>query len=184
MTSRRHIQTALQHAVAVLKNGGVVVFPTETAYGLAADPANIKAMRRVYLIKGREPTKHVPFIAADLPMAVRFARLSPPLITLAKKHWPGPLTLVGKKAAIRVSAHPVARALSKGLGRPIVSTSANISGEPACYSVRAVKKQFIGRSFQPDFYLDRGVLPRRKPSTLVKEERGKMIVLRQGRIRV
>lgn len=180
--SSRHKQA--QEAIAVLKKGGVVVFPTETAYGLAADPANKGAMRRIYLIKGREKTKNLPFIAADFRMAVRFAKPGPLLVKLARTHWPGPLTIVGKKAAVRVSSHSVARALSRALGRPIVSTSANVSGQPVCYSVRAVKKQFAGHTHQPDYYFDVGALPRRKPSTLVKEEKGRLIVLRQGGIRV
>ncbi len=183
----------VKEAVAVLKKGGVVVFPTETAYGLAADPENRRAVKRIYHIKGREAGKKLPLIAADAGMAIVYAKVSPLLAKLARKHWPGPLTVVGKRAAVRVSSHPVARALSRGLGRPIISTSANVSGQPTCYSVKSFLKQLSLRGVRsndrttkqsPDFIIDVGALPRRKPSTIVTERKGQITILRQGSIRL
>jgi len=181
---------SVKKIVEVLRQGGVVVFPTETAYGLAADATNAKAVRRVFAIKERIKEKSLPLIAADLQMVEKYAVLSPLIKKLVKKYWPGSLTTVVpirrgtdlargtmlySTIAIRVSAHPIARELSKRLGRPIVSTSANLSGQPACYSVRAAKKQLGDR---PDGYLDAGVLPRRKPSRIVTEKDGEIVVLR------
>ncbi|MFH1089813.1 MAG: L-threonylcarbamoyladenylate synthase [Candidatus Uhrbacteria bacterium] len=192
-------------AVEILKAGGVVVFPTETAYGLAADATNEKAVRRVFAIKGRGKEKSFPLIAADFKMVEKYAVLSPVIKKLVKKYWPGALTvvvpvqtIVGNKnfcslrngtirsgtIAIRVPDHPIACELSKRLGRPIVSTSANVSGEPVCYSVRVVKKQFVGQKTQPDFYLDVGRLKKIKPSTIIMEKEGEIIVLRQGEIKI
>jgi L-threonylcarbamoyladenylate synthase len=180
----------IKAAVEILKAGGVVVFPTETAYGLAADATNERAVRRVFAIKGRELGKSFPMIAASVAMVEKYAILSPVLRKLVKKQWPGPLTVVaptrtnnelskgvvrGGTVAVRVSSHPIARELSRRLGRPIVSTSANLSGQPACYSIRAVKKQLGDK---PDFYLDTGRLPKRKPSKIVMEQDGKIVVLR------
>jgi L-threonylcarbamoyladenylate synthase len=200
----------IKAAVEILKAGGVVVFPTETAYGLAADATNERAVRRVFAIKGRELGKSFPMIAASVAMVEKYAILSPVLRKLVKKQWPGPLTVVasvrvdtntstsvsvsasrsvganghsplrtgvvrGGTVAVRVSSHPIARELSRRLGRPIVSTSANLSGQPACYSIRAVKKQLGDK---PDFYLDTGRLPKRKPSKIVMEQDGEIVVLR------
>lgn len=192
----------LTQAVAVLKKGGVVVFPTETSYGIAADAGNEQAVAKIFAIKGRDAKKSVPLIAADRAMVKRFAALGPELDALAKKHWPGALTVVAEARrglsksvirangtiAIRVSSHPIARALAKRLGRPIVATSANLSGLPACYSVRAFAKQI--RRAPPKksvgfiAIIDVGVLPRRKPSTIVKEEGGEIVVLRAGSVHV
>lgn len=177
-------------AVDIIRRGGVVVFPTETSYGLAADATNARAVRRIFAIKGRTKEKSLPLIATDLRMVGKYAALSPILKRLVKKYWPGPLTVVAscrgrlapgvvreKTVAIRVSSHPIARALARRLGRPIVSTSANLSGRPACFSVTAVRKQL---GDQLDGYLDVGSLPRRCPSTIVAEKNGGIIVLRGG----
>lgn len=178
----------VKEAIAVLAKGGVVVYPTETAYGLAADVTNAKAVRQIYAIKGREKGMRLPWIVADRQMAEKYVGLSPAMKRLAAKHWPGPLTVVGKKAAVRVSSHPIARALARGLGRPITATSANVSGQPACYSVRAFLKQtgLVSpiRRIGPLSFVDVGLLPRRKPSTIVSEQDGKIVVLRQGSIRL
>lgn len=193
--SPRHIRDA----VAVLKSGGVVLFPTETCYGLAADASNARAVRRVAEIKGRERGKTPPLIAATGRMAEEYALMPEPLLALARAHWPGPLTVVatvGKglaseavradgTVALRVSPHPVARALSRGVGGPIVATSANVSGQPACYSARTALAQFRRAGHPlPDAILDAGPLPRKKPSTIVAMKRGKVVVLREGGVRV
>jgi len=188
----------IKTAVEILKAGGVVVFPTETAYGLAADATNKKAVRRVFAIKGRGQEKTFPLIASDIKMVEKYAVLSPVIKRLIKKYWPGALTvIVGVRhgapqldpgvirsgtVAIRIPDHPMARELAKRLGQPIISTSANVSGEPVCYSIRTVKKQLIGRKTQPDFYLTGGRLKKVKPSTIVMEKDGEVVVLRQGEI--
>lgn len=189
----------ITEAITVLKQGGVVVFPTETAYGLAADARNARAVRRVTEIKGREPGKTPPLIAADRKMAEEYVVITEALAPLVEAHWPGALTVVGKvgkglatgavrrdgTVAIRVSSHPVARALSKGIGGPIVATSANVSGLATCYSVRTFERQRKAAGhLEPDFVIDVGPIPRRKPSTIVSEKKGKIIVLRQGSVTV
>lgn len=181
----------------VLKHGGVVLFPTETAYGLAVDATNPRAVKRVHEIKGRAEEKTFPLIAADAAMAMRMMQMSPRLLALAKKHWPGALTIVApvKKGsglakevvrkegtiAVRVSSGVIATVLSKGLGNPITSTSANKTGEATCYSVRTFFKQLPEADV---FVLDLGAIPRRALSTIIAEENGEIIVRRQGRIRV
>ena len=186
-------------AVAVLKNGGVVVFPTETAYGLAADATNADAVNRIFLLKGREEDKSFPLIAADQTMVETVAGISRGLIGLADRYWPGPLTLIlpvmsdqlaptvirQGTIAIRISSHPVAQALSRGIGRPIVSTSANRSGQMVCYSSECVKNQFEHQQIKPDYYLDAGELTPEPPSTIVGlDDYGMPEVLRQGSIEI
>ena len=186
-------RTAQNKAVTALRRGGIIIFPTETAYGIGCDATNAAAVRRVYRIQSRERGKPLPVVAADIRQARRFFRLDGPALELAERHWPGPLTIVlpasdarirralGASVGVRVSSHPIARRLAAGLARPIVATSANLSGRPACYSLRAVKNQLGKKPI--DFYLDAGVLLRHKPSTVVRvESDGSIRILRRGPI--
>lgn len=190
----------LDEAVHILKNSGVIVFPTETAYGLGADATNERAVERLMAIKGREGWKTPPLIAADREMVEQYANLSPTMHRLADEYWPGPLTLVvptpgvGQHRvlangvvregtiAVRVSSHKLVQELSRELGAPIVATSANVAGQPSCYDVASVRAQFATHLLQPDFYLDDGPLATQKPSTIVAEQDGELVVLRQGEI--
>jgi L-threonylcarbamoyladenylate synthase len=190
----------IKKAVDVLRNGGVVVFPTETAYGMAADATNTEAIKKVFKIKGRRNEFPPPLIASDYKMARRIVEITPLLELFVEKYWPGPLSIkVWPKAgsrlsswtkrpdgsvAVRVSSNEIARALSKGLNKPIIATSANKHGEPNCYSVSACKKQLKDQVLVPDFVIDIGSIPKRKTSTIVAEENGKIVVYRQGSIRI
>ena len=190
----------IKKATDVLKNGGVVVFPTETAYGLAADATNSVAVEKVNAIKGRAHAMTPPLIVSDVNMAQKYVELSLELLGLTKQFWPGALTVVGRAKdqgylsplviredgtiAIRVSSHPVAKQLSEMLGKPIVATSANLFENESCYSVASVKYQLEHQSVKPDMYLDDGILSGQKPSTIVKEEDGKIVVIREGEIEI
>ena len=185
-------------AVKCLRSCHLVIYPTETAYAIGADAANQKATRKIFQVKGRNTNKPLPLIVASLSMAERYCDFSKKMRSLVKKYWPGPLTIIAhiksgslsravtkkdKTVAVRVSPHPKARSLSKLLGRPIVSTSANISGHGNCYSPRSVKR-FFSCSPMKIYFLSGGILPRRKPSTIVTIKNGKLIVLRRGSIKV
>ena len=187
----------LSDAIEILKQGGVVVIPTETAYGLVADATNTRAAKRIFAIKGRDINKTPPLIVASMEMAKRYFVFTPKLEELANTFWPGPLTLVGKAKpsllspsvlredgtiAIRVSSHHIPNVISEALNAPIVATSANDSGEPECFSVEDVQQQLKLRPLQPDLYFDGGILEPQPPSTIIKEENGKLIVLRKGTI--
>ena len=194
---RRVSVRVLRQAADVIAAGGVVVFPTETAYGLAADPANAAAVRKIFAIKGRRADKQLPLIAGSLAQAKSFVSLSGMSLKLAKKYWPGPLSIIsrlrpGKKiagirgsvptVALRVPALSWARSLADDFGAPITSTSANLSGQQAVYGSAGIRRSFSGRRHQPDLFLDAGSLPTRKPSTIIKIEDGRIKVLRPGPI--
>ena len=184
-------------AISVLKNGGVVVFGTETAYGIGCDARVDHAVEKLMQIKGRDLWKTPPLIAADLAMVEEHAELSEMLRELAKRFWPGPLTMVvpvrsgshlsphvirDGTVAIRVSSNLIARQLSKALIAPVVATSANVAGEENCYRIEDVRAQLGTQLPQPDFFLDGGVLEACLPSTIIKEQDGEIIVIRQGEI--
>lgn len=191
---------ALRAAAEALRAGKVVVMPTETTYGLAADATNVAAVRKINRIKGREAGKTPPLIVASFAAALRVCHLSPSLKRLARKHWPGPLTIVAPvrhdsglsrdvirkdgTVAVRVSSNAVARSLARRLGGAIVATSANRAGEPACTSLADFRQQIRGQKDQPDLWLEAGRLPSRAASTIVTEEKGRLVVLRRGSIRL
>ncbi len=205
MVSQTQIDEEILEAITVLRKGGVVVFPTETAYGLAADTTDTRAVQRVAAIKGRESGKTFPILVSDLATAKRYVLLSPVLEQLAERFWPGPLTIVapaiqpsnhpavrpcspsvirGGTIAIRVSSNPVACALCAGFGSPITVTSANRAGGKECYLTQDVRDQFSSQLLQPDYYLDAGALAFHSPSTIVREADGEVEVLRQGELYV
>lgn len=181
-------------ALHLLRKGGLVVYPTETAYGLGCDATNADAVRRVYAVKGRARGKPLATIAADTAMVKRFFTLTGTAARLARHHWPGALTIVlpardarlrralGAHVGVRVSSHRTARALSRGLGRPIVATSANKSGRGNCYSPACVQQNF-GTMMLCSIIVPRK-LRRRRPSTVVELDRGQLIIHRRGAVRI
>ncbi len=158
----------LEHAAAVLRDGGVVAFPTETYYGLGAAALDAAAVRRVFDLKGRPEAKPVLVLVDSVAMVEGVAAEIPPRArALMAAHWPGPLTLVLRAAAglpaevtagtgtigVRLSPHPVARGLVRALGAPVTAPSANLSGAPPPVSAAVVLAAFAGRL---DVLLDGG----------------------------
>lgn len=183
----------VKRALAVLMAGGVVAYPTDTAYGLAVDATNEEAIGKIFVLK-RRVQKPLPVLVANLTMAKRYVTFTPLSNTLAKEHWPGRLTLIlpfrntlpaalilGKPGlAIRHTSQPVAEALVRGLDRPITCTSANISGKGVLYSGQEVARHFQGEPVQPDLILDAGEIPVEPPSTIVDCTQEPAAVVRQG----
>jgi len=142
-------------AAALLRAGRLVAYPTETFYGLAADPLSAEAIEAVFAAKGRPEKLALPLIASDRA-AVRLCvgEISESAERLAAAFWPGPLTLVlpaapalpprllggGRTVGIRISPHPVAAALAAAFGGAIVATSANRSGRPAPMTAAEVRE--------------------------------------------
>lgn len=184
-------KVALKKAVTTLKSGGLVVFPTETAYGLACDAQNASAVRKIFEVKTREAGKPLPLIAGTKAMARKVGFMNAMTKNLSDAFWPGPLTVVipavpglpkgipnkEGEVAVRVSSDPVASALAKWLGHPIVATSANRSGKGPHYDIPSVIEDL---GDMPDVVLDAGKLALRAPSTVVRCGEDECEVLREG----
>jgi L-threonylcarbamoyladenylate synthase len=173
----------------------VFVFPTETAYGMGAACNQIKLLERILLIKKRPANKVFPVIASSLTQAKQWFVFSKQEEALAKKYWPGPLTillkpkkslpiyLLGKegRVGVRVSGRDVARRLARLAKCPIVATSANLSGQGNSYDARRVWEDFYQAKHQPDWLIDCGLLPENQSSTVVHvHDDGELEILRQG----
>jgi len=170
------LEDAVAEAVTVIRQGGLVIYPTETCYALGADALNPDAVERVYAAKKRPPSLPLPVIMADEAMWKRYVEFTPEALRLIMRFSPGPLTLVLKKKpvvpnilnpfalAARVSSHPVASQLARLLRSPVVSTSANAHGTEEPYNVRDAVHSLA--PFQ-GVALDAGQLPRRPVSTIV-----------------
>ncbi|MEK7139675.1 MAG: L-threonylcarbamoyladenylate synthase [Patescibacteria group bacterium] len=171
-------------AAKILRAGGAVVYPTDTAYALGGRFDHLAVRKKIMQIKGRRDQKFT-LIAASRQQVEQFFSLNVAQKKLAKQAWPGALSIVvSSRSAVRVPANSIARRLAQLAGAPLIATSANISGRPALYSARAVTKEFARRRHQPDLILDAGRLQKTKPSTIVKVVRGKVLVLRQGAVKL
>lgn len=184
----------LSEALATVRSGGVIVFPTETFYGLGADALNEAAVRRVASLKGRDPENPIPLIISDMEMLKDITTELPPLAERLMHHfWPGPLTLVlpAKKGiptllmnrdggvGVRISSHPVASALVKDLGCPLTATSANLTGKGPARTIEEARSYF---SSQVGIFLDGGKLEGKKGSTVVAIHRDQLKIIRDGEI--
>ena len=195
----------LDTAAKILKSGGVIVYPTETCYALGGDFYSEKANKKIYQIKKRRASVLLPVIVANLSMAKKCARFNKKAIDLAQRFWPGPATLILeiKKSsqekffapchkflekyhsiAMRISSNKVARGLSLRFGHPIISTSANISSKDECYCVEDILQQLRLSKIKPNLILDAGILPKVKPSTIIKIIDNKVEILRSGPVKL
>jgi L-threonylcarbamoyladenylate synthase len=173
-------EAAVAAAASCLAEGGLVAFPTETVYGLGADAGNAKAIARLYAAKGRPAFNPLIAHVGDLAAARRIAQFDPTATALAEAFWPGPLTLVLPKTpdctvadlatagldsiAIRVPAHPVALAILRGFGGPVVAPSANLSGHVSPTTAAHVQGDLDGRI---DLIVDGGPVAVGVESTIV-----------------
>lgn len=187
--------------VQALKQGKVAAYPTDTSYGLAADTGNIKSIKKLYQIKQREKTKPVHVIVPSVAYAKKIVHWNSIASKLAKEFWPGPLTIIlplrSKGLAftmlsahtgflgVRMPNNKIALDLSRILKMPITTPSANppsgMTGDDS-YSADDVVRKFAGKKYKPDVIINAGSLPRRKPSTMVKIDNGRIFVLRKGPI--
>jgi L-threonylcarbamoyladenylate synthase len=170
--------SSIADGVEALRAGELVVYPTETFYGIGADASSSIALRRLFQVKQRDSDRPVGLIAADAAMAFSIVREVPvDARRLADAFWPGALTLVlparddvapelvgPDGVGVRVSPHPVARALSAGIGRPITATSANLSGDAPASTLDQARSA-LGAKVK--VYLEGGKLTASAPSTVI-----------------
>jgi L-threonylcarbamoyladenylate synthase len=184
----------LRQAIASLKRGDVIVFPTETVYGLGADALNPAAVEKVFQLKGRNPDTPIPIIVADQAMLKGLVGNIPPIARkLMEQFWPGPLTLVLPAApgtpkqllnrtggvGVRISSQPIATQLARDLERPLTATSANPSGYQAASTMEQAQEYFAG---DIKIFLDGGELPSKTGSSVVEVIDGRIKIIREGEI--
>lgn len=148
---------AMQEAAALLRQGGVLAYPTEAVWGLGCDPFNSRAVQRLLLLKQRDPTKGVILIAASIEQFKPWLTdITPAQYAVLKQSWPGPQTWLVKdngytpelirgkhaKVALRVSNHPWVVALCEAFDGPLVSTSANTAGQPPLQTYTEIEHTF------------------------------------------
>lgn len=183
---------APRRAIEALRDGAVIVFPTDTIYGLGCRIDDERAVRRIFEIKGRPITEPLPVLLADPAQADAFVREMPPAARrLISRFWPGALTLVlrrsdripptvaggGDTVALRVPGHPLPRTLVRELGVPIVGTSANSHGMPSPATAQAAVFDLGDRV---DLVLDGGRVPLGRESTVVDVTTGIPRIIREG----
>jgi L-threonylcarbamoyladenylate synthase len=183
----------LRFAAELLTRGRVIGVPTDTVYGLAADPFNLAAVEEIYRVKGRPEARALPILVNSIDQAMQLVRAHPPqnFRRLAEKFWPGALTLVVDAAhrmplkvtantgrvALRLPSSAVIAALIDEFQGPITGTSANLTGEPSCVSGEEVLQQ-LGKRLP--LILDVGELGASLASTIVVLREDTWKVVREG----
>ncbi|MGQ9488424.1 MAG: L-threonylcarbamoyladenylate synthase [Armatimonadota bacterium] len=189
-------QYAIQQAVSVLARGGLVIFPTETVYGLAADALSQEAVLRVWEVKGRPADKPLPVQVANVDgLRLLWREVPDDLLPLINAFMPGALTLVYWRSAlvpdvvtagadtvgVRIPDHPVALALLRAFARPIVAPSANLSGDPPPRRVEEIPSLLLE---QVELAIDAGDTGGGVPSTVLDVTVRPARLLRAGAIAI
>ena len=181
----------IQKATQIINKGGIVIFPTDTVYGIGCDPYNQKAVLSLYKIKKREKTKPLPVIGYSKKELEKIAEFNDKAEKIAEMFWPGAITLIlkvkdenikkslglGKKIAVRVPNNQCALSLLKEC-KLLVATSANISGTTSLTNPNDCKRDLNGY----DLLIDGGILSDNGESTIVEIDENKLRVLRSGSV--
>ena len=183
----------LDMGIESLRRGGLVVFPTDTVYGVAALARDAKAVAGIFQAKQRPPQLPIPVMVASPEQLSEIARPGADFYRLAAAFWPGPLTIIlpktdalppivtagGDTVALRIPDHPLALRLLQRVGEPLAVTSANLSGQPPARTAQEARAQLDGRV---DAIIDGGPAPGGEPSTIVDLTQSPPKILRHGPI--
>lgn len=183
--NRKNLKEIVRITVKLLKQGKIIICPTDTVYIPVADATNKKAVKKVFLMKKRSLKKPIPIFVKDIKMVKTIAEIDKKQEQFLKSVWPGKVTAVLKRLqpshrpkgiklygvaedtiALRIPNFKLVSFLLKELNRPLVGTSANISGKPASGNLKEVLDQFKGQKHQPDLVINAGILPG-KPSKVM-----------------
>lgn len=181
-------------AINTLEKGGVVVYPTDTLYGLGVNALDSWAVEKIFKIKKRGLSKPLPIIVRDVEWVKELAYIDPWHKKIFKKIWPGRVTAVLSKReiipdvvtannptiGIRVPSYPFIDFLLKKYGYPLTSTSANISGQEPTNNIHDIIQLFAKESIRPDLVIDAGILPPPQPDTVLDLTSRQPKILRVG----
>ncbi|MBI2612985.1 threonylcarbamoyl-AMP synthase [Candidatus Kaiserbacteria bacterium] len=186
----------VEEAAGVLRSEGVILYPTDTLYGLGADAFSDDAIAKIHSIKGRDESKPIHCVVTDLSMAGKYGEFNETARRLAKEFFPGALTLVvekkeGIKSGIardietigfRIPRNDFCIALAHTFEKPYTTTSANVSGEVSERSIKEVLAQLGTSAEEIGLIIDAGTLPPSAPSTVVGVSGEDAVILREGAI--
>lgn len=194
----------IKSAVKIIQNGGIVIGPTDTVYGIFCDAGDRAAIKKIFALKGRSKEKSLPIFVRDIKMARRYAYVSDAKAEFLEKVWPGAVTVVfnhkeklpqiltphqSKHGAgqaggqgtigIRIPDYPFMQELLSRIAFPLAQTSANISGHPPAKNIAEIKKYFVAVKTKPDLIIDAGEIDG-QPSAVIDCTRAKPMILRTG----
>jgi L-threonylcarbamoyladenylate synthase len=181
LNSPATIEAALGESRTILASGGVIVFPTDTIYGLLANALDEAAIAKIYKIKKRNINKPISVLVRDIQMAKKVACIDSRAEEILAKIWPDSVTVILRKkeavpyiltageenVAVRISSNPFIKSLFGGIDFPITATSANISGEENLLLADKIREKFSDKDNSPDLFINIGDLNNRLPSTII-----------------
>lgn len=189
----KNLDKITKKVIKFIKQGKVIVSPTDTVYGLICDATNKKAVEKLFKIKKRKSKKPIPIFVKDIKMAKKLAFLNKNQEDFLKATWPGKITAILKRKkrirlygvdkktiGLRIPNYRFLNILFKKLNRPLTGTSANVSGKPASTKIKEVIPQFKNQKYQPSLVLNAGNLKTSKPSMVMDVSGPKPKILRKG----
>ena len=192
----KNIKKAVKEIAGLIREGKVIICPTDTVYGLVADATNEKAISKIFKIKKRQRSKAISIFVKDIESAKKISIIGSSQASFLEEVWPGKVTVVLRKRdevslpkilfgqektiGLRIPDYELIVLLLKELNVPLTGTSANISGESSMVRVKRVLDQFKNQKYQPDLIVDAGDLEVSKPSTVIDLTKPEPRILRIG----
>lgn len=179
--SKKNFKKVVRLTTKAVKEGEIIICPTDTVYGLIADATNKKAVERLFSVKKRRKEKAIPIFIKDLKTAKKLAVIDKTKEQFLKRAWPGKITVILKRKksririygvnkntiGLRIPGNKIINFLLLKLNFPLTGTSANISGKPPSGNIKKILSQFKNKKHLPDFVIDIGNLPKSKPSIVM-----------------
>lgn len=189
-------ELAIKKICEAIKNGEVIICPTDTVYGLIADATNKKAVEKIFAIKKRDKAKAISIFVKDVEGVKKFAFVDGNQEKFLKKNLPGKITVILKRKldceladnlsggketiGVRIVNYKIICDILGRVNNPLTATSANISGQPASGKIEEILKQFENQEIKPDLVIDGGNLPKNNPSTIIDFSSDKPKIIRRG----
>ena len=182
-------------AASIISRGGVIVYPTDTVYGIGCDVFNTEAVKRIYEVKKRDP-KPMPVLCKSISDIERVGLMDDRVLTLANIFWPGPVSILVPKldrlpdivtagnteVAVRIPDNLIILEVMERAGTPIVGTSANISGQPPPATHTEISSEIIN---EVDAVIEAGYTKYKKPSTVIKlKDENQLLIIREGALKI